>query len=450
MDLTNFEFPLKSTQSCFPASGIDSRTGIKKWKCYDISMGMETFDNVEFEFLFVPTDSVPHEVEPPSSEPFNHELLKLDTSNTEEVLDYIDKFGIPFSPLYNSKERFLTGQVRSKNRPYPTGRIMTTYEVALEARLREKRLSLNGLNETGFFQDAVGSEDPHRYLRRELIHVELLPFLRQDYEPNALNHLFGCYSSEYARHNCYAVDPDCKKYGGIVSLPEVKSTLRLLQMLFPLLALDSFAKRTEVLPSEAASYLTTKRYVNQKGSFFFFENGKPKALTDKAIESLATQLYASGNFETIDKAREAAAIHLGMTLSDEINKALSNASMFFDISKRWVLGKNSDLFHIERPPKYSPIEHLRALLKSQKDSDQEIAEREESGSLTEVLYGQFEFEEHLEEPWVRCENCGRIFKLAKESSPLKSKVIRTASYCKKSCMVSASNKRSRQLNSSPK
>lgn len=449
MDLSLFEFPIKSVQADFPAFDIDKRIGVKKWKSYDFSMESEIFDNIEFDFLFVPAHSDLHEVECPSSEPFNHELLKIDTSNTEEVLDYIDRYGLPFSPLYNSKERFLSGQLRTKKSPYPTGRIMTTYEVASAAELNGKRLSLDGLNETGFFQDSVGSNDPHRYIRRELIHVELLSFLCQDYEPDVSNLLFACYSSEYARHNCYAKDPDCNKYGGIISLPEVKSTLRLLQVLFPLLALDSYASCTAMLPSEAVAYLANKKYVNQKGAFYFFKEGKPKVLTEEDIEALATRLYTSGNFETTENAREAAAIHLGLKLSDEINKALSNASLFFDLSKRWVLGRNPSLFHTERPPKYSLMEHLKSLLKTQMDHEAEVAENEEGGSLTEALYGQFQFEENLDGDWMRCQNCGRVFKLAKESSPLKSKVLRTACYCKKSCMVSASNKKARRSKSSP-
>lgn len=417
----------------------NDRMEIRAWRCYDFAIGTTTFDGSDFDYLYVPRSSATHAPASLSPEPFNHELLKVNTSSEKDVINFAKKYGIPFSPLYDSKERFLTGHYRSKSHPYPRGSLLST-----EAFLRNAGVdpTLEGLNPTGFFNDHPESDDPHMYVRGALFRVELLPFIDMRWHHGNDGPLFGCYASEIARQNCYSQDPDGKIYGGIISVPEMQSTLRLFQCLFPLLTVGAFSKNDNITASQIVAYLTDKKYVNQNGPMYFAHDefhSEEFNPTRASLESMADSLVEIGQSTTRDEALASATIILNAQVSQRLSNAIESAEYFFDLSARKVLDSSRDIFIRDALRKDAS---LKALISSLHPDTREkkVSENGEAGSLTELLYAQYSFELAMSAPWIRCGNCGRIFKLGRESNLITSKTIRPAMYCKRSCSVAASTK----------
>lgn len=428
------------------------RLSIRPWRSYDFKMESDSLDEEEFRYLYVPRNSIGHEPHTMSSEFWNHELQAIDTTNEEDVLEFVQSYGIPFSPFYNSKERFLSGQYASKSFPVPDNGMHTYREIY--ARINSNKFSLDQVNQEGFISDDPTSNDPHRVIRSNFFRVRLNSFIdkRYLYEFGSRDILWGCYASEYARHNCYASDQDHLKYGGIISLPEIQTTLRIYQMMFPLIALEHYARKNYVSIDESINYFYNKKYVNQNGRKYFFidlhsdnETADIKLKTHAEKEALAKKwLNEDKRFHCLEDALKAVEICEYTDLGDSLRDAMKNANYFFQISSTYIFDKNKSFFsrpYYSRDQRKKNIHSFLATILDNSSMEEKVINNQESGSLDEAIYTQFLFEQNLEIPWKQCAYCGRIFKLYKETNLSTARSIRNSTYCKRSCSTMAGGKK---------
>lgn len=429
------------------------RLDIRPWQCYDLKIECEELDGETFSYLYVPKGSRTRNPQKLSAEFFNNELLKCDTTDEESVVDFVQKYGITFSPFYNSKERFLSGQYASRSNPFPKNRLTTWKEKYLEAERKGQIYVPEQQNLTGFFSDSPEREDPHSFIRDNLIRTELDPFIdhRFLFKYGSKDVLWGCYASELARHNCYAVDQNYEKYGGIISLPEVQTTLRIYQMMFTLIAAKEYAHQEHCNGEEIFNYLLNKKYINQNGRKYFFVNEKSEnelsdiALPDeKDIEARAEELLQDPRIHmTKQEALDYIKYYSKMDLNEMLYRSFSKAEHFFYLSSKYVLDKERSFFDEARPYAKTKIEQIRNSLlglHAKLNAEQKAIENSETGSLDEAFYALFTYELNSDIPWKRCDYCGKIFKFYKETNLFTVRSIRNSPFCKRSCSIMASKK----------
>lgn len=452
--LTNPQFANLFSVNNFPGVALQkSNIEVRPWQCYEFKMESEVLDGESFNYLYVPKGSKTHGPKKISSEFFNNELLTCDTTDEEQVIELVQQYGIPFSPFYDSKERFLSGQYSSAKNPVPHNGLATWEERYIEARNLGLMYPPEQQNLTGFFQDQPDDEDPHSWIRRHLIRSELTAFIDRRYlhKKGSEDVLWGCYASELARNNCYARDPQYQKYGGIISIPEIQTTLRLYQLMFPLIAMDQYSRQNPILAEDVVRYFNNKKYVHQNGRFYFFvdtnSDNELANISLKPFEELSQQAstwFEEGSFRSLDNALEAAELCYLTDLKMMLEESLKKASYFFQISSQFVLDQNRNLLSHPSYGQRILKENAKSVFQQVLHStlyERKIAHNGEAGSLDEAIYSQFIYALKSDAPWKRCKHCGKIFKFYKETDLFTARSIRNSAYCKRSCSTMGGGKK---------
>lgn len=443
-------FPIRK-QPFIPAE--KDRLKVRPWCCYEMKVETSSFYGKPFNYLYVPRGAKTWSPKKMTSEFYNHELLTCDTTDEDQVVSFVEEYGIPFSPFYNSKERFLSGQYASPANPVPSNGITSTEEMRIELTKTGNDFPFQYDNFDGFVQDNVDSDDPHFYVRQRLIRAEVKTFIDARYlhRDNSSDALFGCYASEIARHNCYAKDPEYKKYGGIISIPEIQTTLRIYQMMFPLIAMSQYAQDNAIFAEDVVRYFMNKKFVQQNGPrYFFYDKKSPDEADDITLKSaedltnLGEKWFSEDYFYTLEDAVKAAQVCYLIDLKDAIENALNRATYFFEVSSRFILNQNRSLlsqpYYHQHTLKKSALSLLKKFLNST-DVEDEILKNGEAGSLDEALYSQFLLALRSDLPWKKCEHCGKIFKFYKETDLYNARSLRNSTCCKRSCSTMAGAKK---------
>ena len=224
--------------------------------------------------------------------------------------------------------------------------------------------------------------------------------------------------------------------------------------MFPLIAVEQYARRNSVLSEDIIRYFHTKKYVQQKGRFFFLNDNKSenntadislKPLTE--LENQAQEWLKLGSYSSLDSALDAAKLCYLIDLNDSLRESFKKARYFFDISSRYVLDKNRSLldesFYGKKNARHNVREFIDKKTPLGKKTENQIVKNNESGSLDELIYAQFDFALKSAAPWKKCEHCGKVFKFYKETNLFTGKSIRNSAYCKRSCSTMAGSKKNK-------
>ena len=415
-----------------PAPASPSRVEIAPWKRYNlVEKEVGSLDGEKVQCLYADRGKPGDAPKPITGEFFNHELQKCDTSDAASVIEFCTKYGLPFSPLYPGKQYFLAGHYRSTKCRFPDDGNTTRTE--------------NNPSNPGFVSDEEGG-DPHAAIRWNSICKELMPFISPKHRHCGRDDVaWGCYASIYARRTVYFGNEDSSKIGGIVSVAELQTTIRLLQTMMPLISLWKFLEKNPQDPAWVYKYLSNKKYINQNGPWYFFGTGAiPAPPTEPFVGQTARELIDKHGYPDMEAAEQAARDHLFSEYADELREGIRNAASFFSLVSQHSIGPFSTLLpeaKANNDDSWADRALAKiALAKDGSSNEDDIVANGESGSLTEALLSLFSFELSQDFPWRQCEYCGRIFKFYKDTNLLTARTLRQRAYCKRSCSVMSSAK----------
>lgn len=330
------------------------------------------------------------------AEIYNAELLKVDITNDESILAFVEQFGIPVSPLYEGHQR-LTWFRNRKLKPYIP---------ALDKRSLDRR------DGNFLYADLLISFNTGQM--RNINPITGIP---------AESVLAPGIYSETAR----ALELNSPEIKGAVSVLEVAQTIRLLQTATATCtAYQSEYEKGDISDAELPfTYLQNKRFLPIQGARYFLNDERissfdEKCTLDAPFAASATQWKKSGNnperdyllmrIEALWKAAKNALLFLHNTCLVSRDELSSTAEDRFSNQVRGLF--------LQKPSKNLAL-------------DEAIAQY---GSLTEAIALQYLTAFAADYPWQECENCGRRFKHSRGTDPHRKP--RSVRFCSKSCNVS--------------
>ena len=334
------------------------------------------------------------------AELFNEALLKVNVSDTESVLSFVQTYGIPTSTLYEGHQRLTwfrnrnvlpfapLSTITSHNSNYLYSGIIASFDTAAET---------HSVNPCG------GK------------HME--------------NVLIPAYYSEIARAN----ELDNKSTVGVVSLLEAIQTIRLLQCATAICT--AFQAELEKGKNgdieKSASYITNNQFLQKDGAKYFVSD--PNLLSfDSRCETDLEFLRSVKKWEEL--GNDPRFIYTKSEIEAFYVAAL-NALTFLQNS--YSVNKLPLSIPSNADNKRHPFHCFNK--KREEKSDSLLVKVSEYGSLTEAIIQQYLFLLCADSPWQECENCGRFFKRSREAKP--GKKLRKTRFCSRSCNVSFNNKK---------
>ncbi len=334
------------------------------------------------------------------AELFNAALLKVNVSDTESVLSFVQTYGIPASTLYEGHQRLVW--FRNRNvLPFVSLNTITSH------------------NSNFLYSDIIASFDTTAKTH------SINPCGGKYME----SVLVPAYYSEIARAN----ELDNKSTVGVVSLLEVAQTIRLLQCATAICTAfqAESEKGTDGDIENAASYITNDRFLRKDGARYF--------LSDPDLLSFDSR--CENDFEFLQNAKKWAEqgndprFIYSKSEIEAFYAAALNALTFLQNS--YSVSK----LPLSIPSSTDNKRHSfhRFNKKREESSDSLLVKVSEYGSLTEAIIQQYLFLLCADSPWQECENCGRFFKRAREAKP--GKKLRKTRFCSRSCNVSFNKKK---------
>ena len=338
------------------------------------------------------------------AELFNGSLQTVDATDPASVLGFVNKFGMPVSPMYQGKMRL--EWFRSRNDPG-----IRDYSPIL----------------TEGAERAGGLVNPIPFHRVKLDSPKsLLAELDDDLKGNMPYVL-----SERARE----IENGDEGTVGAVSLAEVKQTIRALQMATALTMAFSYFSGNHGTGEDLVGYLQTPRYVAQAGpGYFLHVDGS--VVGGSRLDTFERCLEANEQLQReVDAARERG-LNVEVGFSNALAIALWKSS---NMALRWlsesdICYRTTDFLWTNEPARSaSPFAAFLG-----KRDQKPLPDFSECGSLGEAVIHQYLTVFTDEKPFRRCENCGRIFKKYREEGFRKN--IRETRFCRRSCNVSFNQK----------
>lgn len=338
------------------------------------------------------------------AELFNGSLQTVDATDPASVLGFVNKFGMPVSPMYQGKMRL--EWFRSRNDPG-----IRDYSPIL----------------TEGAERAGGLVNPIPFHRVKLDSPKsLLAELDDDLKGNMPYVL-----SERARE----IENGDEGTVGAVSLAEVKQTIRALQMATVLPMAFSYYSGNHGTGEDLVGYLKTPRYAAQAGPGYFLHADGP-IVGGARLDTFERCLETNEQLQReVDTAREQ-----GFNVEEAFNNALAIALWkSSNMALRWlsesdICYRTTDFLWTNEPARSaSPFAAFLG-----KRDQKPLPDFSECGSLGEAVIHQYLTVFTDEKPFRRCENCGRIFKKYREEGFRKN--IRETRFCRRSCNVSFNQK----------
>lgn len=387
------------------APATQHKTGIRPWETYKVEAHEGKLGGKYFTYMVETGEpSVLRVEELAEAELFNDSLQGVDVTNLESVLNFVNEFGMPVSPMYQGKMRL--EWFRHRNVPG-----MGAYSPIPTADLERAGRMVNPRP-----LHTVKLDSPE----------SLLAELGDDFKGNMPYVL-----SERARE----IENDDEATVGAVSLAEVVQTIRALQMATALPMAFSYFANNHGTGEDLIDYLQTPRYVAQAGPGYFLHVDSPivgGARLDTFERCLETN---EGLRDEADAARE-----LGFNVESAFSNALATA-LWKSANKalRWLeesdasYRDNKLLWENEASSSSNPFAAFLG-----KRVNNPLPDFSKYGSLGEAIIHQYLIVYADEKPLRRCENCGRIFKKYREEGFKKN--IRETRFCRRSCNVSSIQK----------
>ena len=330
------------------------------------------------------------------AELFSGSLQSVDATSPESILCFVNKFGIPSSPMYQGTMRLEWFRRRG------------------DANIRRY---------VPILSDEVNPTITH------LIDLDSPASLEEELN----DHLKGNMPyvlSERARE----IETDNPNVVGAVSLAEVAQTIRALQLATVLPAALSYFSRNGGTGEDLIGYLGTTRYMAQAGPAYFLHIDDP--------------IVNGGRLDTFERCVErseqlrdqvALARKRGINVEAGFSVALaeglwkcSNRALRFLAESDFSYRSTAFFWQDDYASDSNPFARLLGKYRDQ------LPDFSAHGSIGEAIIEQYLVIFADEKPFRRCENCGRIFKKYREEGFRKN--IRETRFCRRSCNVSYNQK----------
>ena len=385
--------------------GCHPKEDARAWEVYRVKLRKGDLGDKRFAYLVETGEPSALSLDDlREAELFNGSLQSVDVTDPESVLGFVNRFGMPVSPMYQGKMRL--EWFRSRNAPgmRPFSPIPTLDTV---------------------WAGRLVNPMPYHIVRLDKPE-SLLAELDEDLRGNMPYVL-----SERARE----IESDNSATVGAASLAEVSQTIRALQMATALPMVFSYFAANHGTGEDLIRYLQTPRYVAQAGPGYFLHvdgsivGGRRLDTFEHCVETdKGLRVEAEAARERGFNVEEGFSGALAMALWKSSNRAL-----------RWLF---------ESDACYRTTEFIWENEVS-KDSNpfaaflggrgkKPLPDFSERGSLGEAIIHQYLTVFTDERPFRRCENCGRIFKKYREEGFMKN--IRETRFCRRSCNVSFNQK----------
>lgn len=326
------------------------------------------------------------------AELFNGSLQAVDATDPDSVLGFVNKFGIPASPMYQGKMRL--EWFRSRN----------------DANIRSY---------VPILADEVNPVTTH------LIDLDSPDSLEAELD-DCLRGNMPYMLSERARE----IEMDNPNVVGAVSLAEVVQTIRALQLATALPAAFSYFSRNGGTGEDLIDYLKTPRYVAQHGPAYFLHVDDP-IVGGGRLDTFERCIEKSEQLrDQVARARKRGIdVEAGFSiaLADGLWKCANKALRFLGESD-FAYRSTAFIWADDNASDPNPFARLLG-----KNRDQ-LPNFSAHGSVGEAIIEQYLVIFADEKPFRRCENCGRIFKKYREEGFRKN--IRETRFCRRSCNVS--------------
>lgn len=386
-----------------PSVPAAHKAAARPWEVYEAEVREGSLCGVPFKYLAEKGEGGLRTIDGlDDAELFNRALQRVDVTDDASVLGFVNRYGMPVSPMYQGKMRLEWFRHRNEPgmrafSPVTTGGLERAMLMVNPVPFHTKKIDGGESVLAGFGEDLKGD----------------MPYVL----------------SECAREieNCD------EGTVGAVSLAEVAQTIRALQMACCLPMAYSYFASEHGTAEELLGYLRDPRYVAQAGPEYFL-HGEGPILGGGRLEAFAGSLASNPALkEYVDEAiSKGLGLDAAEAFDDELGRELWRAA--WD-ALRWL------------NESYGVCRGTRALwdqyvLPGESDfaalarwGDQRgLPDFGEYGSITEAIILQCLIVLGDEKRSRRCENCGRIFKKYREEGFKKN--IRETRFCRRSCNVS--------------
>lgn len=377
--------------------GSRPKEDARAWEIYNAKPRKGNLDGENFDYLVEtgePSTLTLDNIK--EAELFNGSLQAVDVTDPESVLCFVNKFGIPSSPLYQGTMRL--DWFRHRN----------------DANIRSYvPILTNEINPVNTHLIDLDSPDS--------LEAELDDCLKGNM-PYIL--------SERARE----IEMDNPNVVGAISLAEVAQTIRALQMATVLPAAFSYLSRNGGTSEDLIDYLKTPRYVAQAGPAYFLHIDGP-IISGGRLDTFERCIERSEQLRDQVACARKRGINVeagfSIALAEGLWKCANNALRFLSESD---YSYRSTAFLWEGDNTDDPNPFARLLGKNR----DRLPDFSAHGSIGEAVIEQYLVIFADEKPFRRCENCGRIFKKYREEGFRKN--IRETRFCRRSCNVSFNQK----------
>lgn len=382
---------------------------MRPWIRYRVSRKERKLDGEPFAYYLETGDCVVSDEGDLGAELFNEELQKVNIADHTSISAFINRFGIPPSPLYAGHQRLSLYRERRVLKYTP----------------HLKSPALNKVNSNHLYADLVASFNA----TPSSLNVNPLTC-------NSMGDvLHAAVLSEAARME----ETRDLSVHGVVSELEVVQTIRLLQSATCVCsAFQSECEQGQDADIErAARYVSNKRFLPETGYRYFLEdpyleNYDERIEHDAEFANSALNWERAGNsprnsyesmqIEAFSKSARRALTFLQYGYLVSKDPAVLDVGEESDSPRFGFTGSEPDLAHELSPEQKAALD-----------------EANRYGSLTEAIVQQYLSLLYADSPWQRCENCGRLFKRPKGANP--GKKLRTTRFCSRSCNVSFNQKK---------
>lgn len=336
------------------------------------------------------------------AEIFNHDLLKVNVSDNESIFAFVEKHGIPVSPLYEGHQRMAWFRSRTL---YPFSPLKTYPSVQFNYLYADSIASFNSTPKTHNVNPCGSSKMEH----------VLVPALY----------------SEIAR----AKEAENKSVIGAISVLETAQTIRLLQASTAVCTAyqGEYDQGSNSNIESALSYIRNKRFLPKEGALYFVSDPNLLPFDQRCEQDMA---FYQQSKEWKDLGNDPR-FSYAFSESSSLYTAALNALTFLQNS--YVVSKLPLTLPATQKKDFSGFAPLFSIRKSNAKLESLLSQVSEYGSLTEAIIQQYLFLLSADSPWQKCENCGRFFKRAKEATP--GKKLRITRFCSRSCNVSFNSKK---------
>lgn len=384
--------------------GSHAKAVARPWEVYEVEAHEGKLGSDYFTYLVETGKPAVLSVEDlAEAELFNGSLQAVDVTDTRSVLRFVNKFGLPSSPMYQGTMRLEWFRRRRDAgiRPY--------VPIPTEDANRAQRM--------------VNPVDTH------LVKLDSPESLNAELE-DCLKGNMPYVLSERARE----IETGNPNVVGAVSMAEVVQTIRALQVATALPEAFSYFSHHGGTGEDLIEYLSVPRYVAQSGPWFFLHVDAP-IVGGGRLDVYERRIEASERLRDEFARAEEQGFNTKEGYSIALARGLwkcANDALRFLVESDMSYRSTAFLWADDGAAGMNPFARVLGIRRGQ------LPDFSLYGSIGEAVIHQYLIVFADEKPFRRCENCGRVFKKYREEGYKKN--IRETRFCRRSCNVSFNQK----------